>query len=156
MRKLGLQGADLLPASLLCSQGNEKLAGVNHRAALRSTVTVCFPVQAARAGPGLVACTHRHWRQPPALGSRAIIALLQAEVMKFRENRRELQEQTPFLNCTLLPLLYCSRRLAPTLQVNCSRDPEGTGFLFPSLKLLLQTTFHPWRFICNYYGGELQ
>ena len=39
MGKLGLQGADLLPASLLCSQGNEKLVGVNHQAALHTTVT---------------------------------------------------------------------------------------------------------------------
>lgn len=39
MGKLGLRAADLLPASLLCSQGNEKLVGVNHQAALRTTVT---------------------------------------------------------------------------------------------------------------------
>lgn len=39
MGKLGLQGADLLPASLLCSQGNEQWVGVNHQAALPTTVT---------------------------------------------------------------------------------------------------------------------
>lgn len=37
--KLCLRGADLLPASLLCSQGNEKRVGVNHQAALRTTVS---------------------------------------------------------------------------------------------------------------------
>lgn len=40
MGRLGLWGADLLPASLLPSQGNEKLTvGVNHQPALHTPVT---------------------------------------------------------------------------------------------------------------------
>lgn len=62
MGNLCLQGADLLPGSLLCSQGNEKRAGVNHQAALRTAVAESAS-QSGLLGPAEAWSPH-----PAALG----------------------------------------------------------------------------------------
>lgn len=75
-------------------------------------------------------------------------ASLPAHVRK-REKGKKLQELQQFLKGplpVLLTVAHCSWGLDPTLQVNCSWDPEGTRFLSFGFKLL-QITLHPLRSI---------
>lgn len=165
MGKQGLRGADLLPASLLCSQGNEKLVGVNHQAALRTTAAESAP-RSRLLGPVVA-------RSPAPTGTggggsapspTAICIGKPCHLPRYKQKwwnsgktggsfRNKRRFWAALRCCTSA---RCTLRPAPAPQVNCSRDPEGTRFLSPSFKLLLQTTFNLWRFICNYHRGELQ
>lgn len=123
---------------------------------------VCFPVRAARASRGLVTAAsspgggrlrscHLHW------GATAP-AVLPAHPRGTGKEGKKLQEQKQFLNGPLPVLLHCHSLYlgcSPTLEVNCSWDPEGTRFLSPGFKLL-QKTPHPLRSICIYNREEPQ
>lgn len=156
MGKLGLQGVDLLPASLLCSQGNAQLAGVNHQAALWRTVSE--PASWSRLpGPAEAWCPAPTGTGGGSAPSPTAICTGKLCHLPRYKQKRWISGKTggsfrnkccfwaaPCSHCSLHPA--SSPCAASKLLVGSRRD------MIPTPQL--QMTFPPQRFISNYHRGS--